>query len=551
MRIVWKRKQKKGGKNMYKKVNKALLTSLALTQVVGIGLPTVQNVYATSTYIMTAEAQGKLNTVNNSISKMEASPSKDSIKKAISDFSNLFTNKPEDQGDLSLYHDGHADQAFNKINDMILKQSAGTKNELAIHFMNTMGLKYMNEGVGYYYDYLDLLTRNNYDAATEDKILTIAGVINQYIEDKDYLIPNSDGDYAVVDDGQLDLANPNPNTIPDTDIIKPAPPMSLPLDDETEGSPVISGDQPLDSWSDIYYEEVDGKFFRVTTTYTMVDGKIKSTTVRDRVSQSDMFAGTASDWNTLGNTVDAKEIERENEKAEEEMKLQRSNYTLQYTVTNSEKEPYYYDTGIRVAHDKTATYQQVKDVLYQMALRSEGYLIEDKGKFLIVVEGKPVLIKESKERYSKKEMEEMFKSFNDVNVKILSTRIGTTASLEEQLATGKDQKVKLNGKEKELKHYPVVEDGYILLSIQEFASMTGLTYQKDGEKHIIKNGKHSISYEAGVKSVIVNGKVTDVGAPSSLNDSDVLMGDVSPLIETFGFEMIWDEENSTIILTTK
>jgi len=306
------------------------------------------------------------------------------------------------------------------------------------------------------------------------------------------------------------------------------------------------------TWEDVYYETVDGKPIRVTVTYTQVNGETTSTVKREVVPEHVAYAGTEDDWafvNDSSEVVDIIDIEDAGVTSEEDENT-RSNMTLHYTVTKGTDEVYYYDTGMRVSKEDVASYQQVKDVLYQLALRAEGYLAEDEGKFLIVVEGKPILIREAKETYTKQEVEAMFKGFGSVDMRIMPTRIGTTASLEEQLVSGKAQSVTVNGEEANLNHHPLVEDGHVLLSIGELADLLNIDYSEDGSKLTLTNEKNTLIYEENVKAVTLNGVAIDTATPSIRNEDGALMGDITEFLNVFHVDMIWDEENSTIQLET-
>lgn len=550
---------------MKRKMKGSLIALMALSQVTGIVASPILTVQA-QTFTLTTQATEQLNKTKEAVIKMETSPTKEAVKAAMDSFIYLFSkNSTDKEGDMALLENAHAASQFNRIIVGLNKQNASTKNELTIYFFNHMGLRYGNERSFYYEDFLEALTDNTTDAATHEKLMLASGQLNQMFVD----VPGLEGDSKGLDkeakgdlyhikDGQLKAINPLPQD-PGAEALKPAPVESVEVDSNIPMGSTDEFDQAdLDStWQDIYYEVVDGKPVRVTITYTNINGKVTSEVKRENVAEHEAYAGTAEDWEFLLSGASSEDLLQDlTLDSTQEEEDEKSNLTLHYTVTKGTDDVYYYDTGMRVTVNKEtnkeeATYQQVKDVLYQLALRAEGYLAEDEDKFLIVVEGQPVLIRESKEMYNKEEVEAMFKGFETVDMRIMPTRIGTTASLEEQLVSGQEQSVKVNGEDANLTHHPLVEDSHVLLSIEELASLLDLDFEVKDKKHIVSNDKHSVAYEENVKAVTVDGEVKETATPSIRNEAGALMGDITEVLTTFEIEMVWDEEESTILLQTK
>ena len=552
------KKTEKGGTiKMNKKVKHSLLTLMTLSQIAPIFIAPV-NVVQAETYTMTTKATERLNNVKNAVSEMEASPNNNTIKQAMDAFTKLyFGGGSDEEGDMAIFTNGHSDDPMNRIIKTLNRQDGNTKNQLTVHFFNQMGLRYGNDQAFYYEDHLNKLLDNTTDQATNDRLMQAAGQLNHLLRFKlEDLKSDSNGNYFHVSDGNLKLTNPLDQT-PDAEALKPEPVGTIQEDSSIPGGleePSEEEVSPMDdTWEDVFYEVVDGKTTRIRTVYTRVNGVVTSQEFKETVSLSEAFAGTEDDWAILNEGALMEDgVGDLISDVDEEAESERSNMTLHYTVTKGTDDVYYYDTGMRVTADEheTASYQQVKDVLYQMAIRAEGFLAEDNGKFLIVVEGKPVLIREEKETYTKAEIEEMFKEFGAVEVRIMPTRIGTTASLEEQLLSGTEQTVQVNGEDANLKHHPLIEDGQVLLSIEELAGLLDLTFEKTTSKYTVSNDKHSIVYEENVKAVTIDGKVKELTTPSILNKEGALMGDIAELLELFDVDMVWDEENSMILLQT-
>lgn len=225
-----------------------------------------------------------------------------------------------------------------------------------------------------------------------------------------------------------------------------------------------------------------------------------------------------------------------------------SNYTLQYTVEKKSNNPYYYDTGIRVSLKKTATYDQYKDVLQQVAVKEKGYVVEDKDRIMIVVDKKPIVVNKVKGTYSQKEIENFFDSFPNVDIRILPTRIGTTESLESQLVSKKVNKLVINKKEEKLVHAPVVKNSHALLPLEEVAGLLKLSYKEDKGNYILEKGDVKFVYHKKDSKVVAKGKTIDNGV-KIYKKSNVVYGDINELVKTFGYDMEWDSDSKSIILT--
>lgn len=541
---------------MNRKLKGSVLSLVALSQLAGIAMQPVMTVYANETWTMTTDATERLNKVKDAVSKMEASPNKESIKHAMNSFVQLYSAKEEHaDGDMALLENGHADEQFKKILNTLHKQDGGVQNELSLYFFNQMGLRFGNDQAYYFNDHLTDLVENTKDPAMNDRLMSGAGELNHiYFFKPEETKENSNGDLFHIVDGNIKLINPIDKTVDaETNASEVLPDLEIDhsLDSgesEADDSEAIPMD---DTWEDVFYEIIDGKPMKIVVTYTRINGEVTSVERQFEVPFSEAFAGTEEDWKIINEGTAEVEGVADLVVEDEAIEEERSNNTLHYTVSKGTDDVYFYDTGIRVDKDGNASYQQVKDVLYQLAIRSEGYLAEDEGKFLIVVEGKPVLVREEKATYNKAEIEAMFKSFKSVEMRIMPTRIGTTASLEEQLVSGKEQTVKVNGKDANLKHHPMIEDGQVLLSIEELAALLQLKYESDKTKHTVSKDDHRIVYEENVKAVTVDGKVKELSTPSVLNKEGALMGDITELLNLFGVDMIWDEEDSAILLETK
>lgn len=523
-----------------------MLALMAMTQVAGVVVQPVMLVQAESMeakFPFTAATQNRLKQAQSSYEKANGSKSTANIKKAIEDFSNILDDGNTEDNKAVQYNTS-IQKLFDNLRNLVYGVDAGQRDYLANYFLGQMSLAYTNEGETKYDIFMEQLVEKNEIASLADSFTNMASNVNFF---KSYFEMKEDMKGKLNDKGQFYIENKLEFDVPVGEAVVPETPENF--NEEVEvNHEEATGLAEGTTWEDVYYEVVDGNRVKVTTTYTIKDGKVVSDIKRDVEGQSPFLIADEELTKifTSGEQVEVIDQRKSDAMDNEEVE---SNLTLQYTVTKGQEDAYYYDTGIRVDKDGTATYQQMHDTLYQLAIRAEGYLVEDKDKFLIVVEGKPVHVTESKKAYTKEEVEDLFKAFDEVEVRIMETRIGTTASLEEQIVTGQAQQVSLDGKVLDLKTKPAIKDGRIVLPIKEIAEFVGAESTIEGSKLTVKQNGHTIVFEDKVKSVLVDGSIIEMSSPAELNEKSVLLGDVSEMLKALEIEKAWDEETSTLVLT--
>lgn len=227
-----------------------------------------------------------------------------------------------------------------------------------------------------------------------------------------------------------------------------------------------------------------------------------------------------------------------------------SKHTIQYSLDKQGEAPYYFDTGLRVDAKMNASYEQYKDVLYQIAVKSDGHVVEDMGRVLVVIDKKAVIVEDIKKSYSETEIESLFESFPNIDIRILETRIGTSASLEQQIVSKQARTVSIAGKKVELESTPIVKEGRVLLPIRSLTEELGATLVQKGDQFTVTKGKDSVVYELKSTKVVVKGKEVDINIAPDVKDN-VLYVEMSELAKAFNYEMIWDGDSSELSFNVK
>lgn len=97
--------------------------------------------------------------------------------------------------------------------------------------------------------------------------------------------------------------------------------------------------------------------------------------------------------------------------------------TLQFTLDKTEASPHYYETDMKVGSNSTITYQQQRDILFQLAIRSGGKAVEDKDRFLVLLENKIIVVENQGNKIPVSSFEFILKDFK-AGVKAMDTKVG-------------------------------------------------------------------------------------------------------------------------------
>ena len=222
-----------------------------------------------------------------------------------------------------------------------------------------------------------------------------------------------------------------------------------------------------------------------------------------------------------------------------------SEYTIQYSLDKQSENPYYFDTGLRVDKNMNANYEQYKDVLYQIAVKSGGYVVEDNGRVLIVIDKKPIVVKDIKKNYSEREIEKLFEEFPNIDIRIFKTRIGLSTSLEQQVVSKQAKTVSIDGKKMEMSNSPIVRDNRVLLPLKEVSEALGATVEQQEDKFIVRKGEASVVYQLKSTFVTSKGKKVDIGIAPDVKEATLFV-EMNELSKAFDYILLWDADSSEL-----
>lgn len=295
-----------------------------------------------------------------------------------------------------------------------------------------------------------------------------------------------------------------------------------------------------DTWYEVTYSVKNGK--------SVQTGKKKlSPTSHPHLYGRSIGGTSSSNTSSIAGNFELKISKEKMEYLTEDQNAE-SEYTIQYSLDKQAESPYYFDTALRVDKDMNASYEQYKDVLYQIAVKSGGYVVEDNGRVLIVIDKKPIIVKDVKKAYSEKEIEALFEAFPNIDIRILKTRIGTSTSLEQQIVSKQAKSIKVDGKDVETASTPIVRDNRVLLPIKELSEALGATIKQTEDKFVVTKGKDTVIYQLKSTKVVVKGKEMDIGIAPDVKDGTLYV-EMNELAKAFGYVLTWDADSSELAFT--
>lgn len=224
---------------------------------------------------------------------------------------------------------------------------------------------------------------------------------------------------------------------------------------------------------------------------------------------------------------------------------QNSNHSLQFTLDKTKESPYYYNSGIKVSTDMTATYTQIKDVLQQIAIKTKGYLIEDKDKLLFIAEGKPLVVKNKEAEFTENEINSILKSFKNIGLTVREIRDEENTPIEDKINEETIKEITILGEKVTLKSTPIVQDGILQLPVDEIATKLGFDIKKSQTAYILTKDDVKVEYEIGTKNVTINDTKKIMSTASQLKDN-TFYAEMNLVLNAINAKLVYDPTNGTI-----
>ena len=228
-----------------------------------------------------------------------------------------------------------------------------------------------------------------------------------------------------------------------------------------------------------------------------------------------------------------------------------SKNTLHYTINKESKYPYYFNTFIKTSIDNdSVSYNQLKDAMYQLAIKANGVYIVSNDKQLTILDGKPIVLDSKKSEYSKEEVESMMDDFLNFGFKIMEHSPNKQYTLQSSILSGDITSILVNEEERALMLMPKLIENKLFLPAVEIAQhLDSQTYLKENSLLIVKNDL-TINIAINNKEYLVNDKNKIFEIAPVLIDNEMYI-DFSEICIELGYEMIWDSDEGELSFNKK
>jgi len=198
----------------------------------------------------------------------------------------------------------------------------------------------------------------------------------------------------------------------------------------------------------------------------------------------------------------------------------------------------------------TATYSQIRDALIQLSLKTNAYLIEDDDKLLFIAEGKPLVIKNKKDDFSKTEIESLLKSFKNISLKVDKLKETMHDDIENKTNEDSFKDIIINGKKITLTNQPIIENGILQLPIEEVTNNLGFKVENKKSKLILTKDKIVFEYEVETKNIKMNDTLRILSTKSQVKNK-VIYGEMALLLREMGYILKYDDFKDTVEIRNK
>lgn len=507
---------------------------------------------------MAEKVEGYFSQMEKMVEKAEKSGNTKDIANAIDSFSTLMTTKESEEENLLQFDiatkDERLDGIFNQMMS-ILKTNKTQKD----YFVAKMVLHFVNDRAMFNKTYIDkIVEKLDSDDPMNKKILESYQSMMFILRpenlalDEDYKAELKDNITYIINrpkDPEIPVIDDPMGGIPEE--VRPPDYNS----DLNPGKPGNSGDGYEFTWEETETVVIDGKEQVVTVTKKFdKNGKIVEVSrvvgspETSFMEDYNYWMGIMSQAGIIGSGGESELLDADGLAPAEDRS------TLTYTIDKGSKKPVYINSGINVDKDG-ASFTEVQDLLRQISSKIKADFMEDKDKFLLIVEKKAIIITKKHGKYTQKDLTELFKASSSVGVKIEESNPEKEDVIEEQIKNASYKFISVNGSKTRLQTSPVVKDQKLLIPIREVGGLLGLqvieSMNKEGKSIVeLQKGQKSVTFEEGLpEAKIKKSEARTVSSPER-DDKGFLMVDLTSIADVFDIEMKWDSEDSVINFST-
>lgn len=294
--------------------------------------------------------------------------------------------------------------------------------------------------------------------------------------------------------------------------------------------------------SNTFYEKKGNKCVLIKRTYK---NDVLIETTQEDVPKADYVYCGIYDY-IFENTPPGK-VELDEEYINTNQNIESDNYVY-YTVNKNKFNPYYYNSGIRAGFNGELSYNQLKDVLYQISMKTKGFSTDSNEKSLTIIEGKPIVVSSEQDIYSKQQVESLLDSFKFVDIKIQKYTDETTSLNNELIDYIKENKAVnfvVDGNDFSITE--IEADGSVLMvSLNEIAQVLNLKVENKSDVYTVNREDSLISFS--INSLTYKKKDSQekqfLSKPKKKGNGVYI--DLKTLCEEMGYTIEWDSEELKI-----
>ena len=298
------------------------------------------------------------------------------------------------------------------------------------------------------------------------------------------------------------------------------------------------------------YEKKGDKCYKIEEVYS---GGQLSNTKKTLVNKSEYFKCGIYDYFNFGSSEITPSIEIDTEYLYENQNEDSSLY-LYYTVTKNSKNPYYFNSGIRLdKYTKSLTYNQAVDVLYQIALKEDTSFVKDNDKALFIIQGKPIVLdSNSSSTYSELYLNNILSECPNLGVKVMDEDTYDESIEEYDISIDKDyiSTILINNTELVEDNLAWVENDSIKAYINTLAIGLDASVTKLKNSLVITKDNNKIELFNNKKECYIDGVKVELDSETYIIDGNYVI-DLKLITDTLGYIMDYDIEKNTLIISNQ
>lgn len=298
----------------------------------------------------------------------------------------------------------------------------------------------------------------------------------------------------------------------------------------------------------IKFEESGGKCYKVEETY---NNGIKVASKKILANKSDYVQCSIYDYVNFGSNIVSPVVEVDKEYIQNNQNTN-SDYYIYYTITKTDKTPYYFNSGIRARiEDMTISYNQLSDVLYQIAIKKEAFNVKSNTKSLFVINGKPIVLNKNKQSdYTNTDIENILNNYPDLGVKIMEDKefkVMLNNYNEENLERNYIENIIIDGNDIKADDIAWIdkESEIIKTSIEMLSQKLGANTKSIDDTLIITKDGIEIILKNNSEDYYVNGNISSF-LDKTYTHKGILISEIADIPKRLGYNVEFDLDKNML-----